>query len=276
MGINFILPLIAGIVMTVILGTQVAPSLVENMKIAKVENRTIANQNLIKDAITKYIKLEGKAPTGMEDLKTFFLMQEQHNNNLFDGDYTYKLFKLPEPDGRYNGTLIIKTTINDESASKYFSNSFKFPNKPICTKSGSKHYCETFYQLDMEVFDIFAKLKEKEENAKLLDFYKNINARFSFTNVQVTRDDTIDPEGIYKDFKVNIIYGAPDGLLEKVFPNTYRIPSYSSSNTMRWEPWWIPIPTLTAPKKTTPNRNEFFVNEVKKRIKIYIEKELGI
>ena len=80
MGINFILPLIAGIVMTVILGSQVAPSLVENMKIAKVENRTIANQNLIKDAITKYIKLEGKAPTGMEDLKTFILMQEQNNN----------------------------------------------------------------------------------------------------------------------------------------------------------------------------------------------------
>ena len=24
----------------------------------------------------------------------------------------------------------------------------------------------------MDVFDIFAKLKEKEENAKLLDFYK--------------------------------------------------------------------------------------------------------
>ena len=170
MGLNFILPLIAGIVMTVILGSQVAPSLVENMKIAKVENRTIANQNLIKDAITKYIKLEGKAPTGMEDLKTFILMQEQNNNNLFNGNYTYELVKLP--DGRYNGTLKIFTTINDESASKYFSNSLKFPNKPICTKSGSNYNCETFYQLDMDVFDVFAKLKEKEENAKLLDFYK--------------------------------------------------------------------------------------------------------
>lgn len=276
MGINFILPLIAGIVMTVILGSQVAPSLVENMKIAKVENRTIANQNLIKDAITKYIKLEGKAPTSMEDLKTFILMQEQNNNNLFNGNYTYELVKLPEPDGRYNGTLKIFTTINDESASKYFSNSFKFPNKPICTKSGSNYDCETFYQLDMEVFDIFAKLKEKEENAKLLDFYKNINARFSFTNTSATIDETIDPDGIYKNFKVNIIYGTPDGLLEKVFPNTYRKPNSSTSNSMTWNTWWIPIPTLTAPKKTTPNRQEFFVNEVKERIKIYIEKELGL
>ena len=276
MGINFILPLIAGIVMTVILGSQVAPSLVENMKIAKVENRTIANQNLIKDAITKYIKLEGKAPTGMEDLKTFILMQEQNNNNLFNGNYTYELVKLPEPDGRYNGTLKIFTTINDESASKYFSNSFKFPNKPICTKSGSNYNCETFYQLDMEVFDIFAKLKEKEENAKLLDFYKNINARFSMTYMSANIDRTIDPDGIYKNFKVNIIYGTPDGLLEKVFPNTYRKPNSSTSNSMTWNTWWIPIPTLTAPKKTTPNRQEFFVNEVKERIKIYIEKELGL
>ena len=97
-------------------------------------------------------------------------MQEQHNNNLFDGNYTYELVKLP--DGRYNGTLKIFTTINDESATKYFSNNFKFPNTPICTQSGLNHNCETFYQLDMDVFDVFAKLKEKEENAKLLDFYK--------------------------------------------------------------------------------------------------------
>lgn len=155
MGLNFILPLIAGIIMTVILGSQVAPSFVEQMKIAKVENRTIANQNLIKDAIVKYIKLENKAPTELDDLKTLLLMQNQHNDNLFNGDYTYKLVELP--DGRYNGTLKIFTTINDESASKYFSNSLKFPNKPICTKSGSNYKCETFYQLDMEVFDILQK-----------------------------------------------------------------------------------------------------------------------
>ena len=156
MGINFILPLIAGIVMTVILGSQVAPSLVENMKIAKVENRTIANQNLIKDAIVKYIKLEGKAPSSKEELKTFILIQEQNNNNLFNGNYTYELVKLP--DGRYNGTLKIFTTINDESASKYFSNSFKFPNKPICTKSGSIYNCETFYLLDEETFEILKSI----------------------------------------------------------------------------------------------------------------------
>lgn len=53
MGINIILPLIMGIAMTVIIGSQVAPSYIEKMKVAKVENRTIANQNLIKDAIVR-------------------------------------------------------------------------------------------------------------------------------------------------------------------------------------------------------------------------------
>lgn len=155
MGLNFILPLIAGIIMTVILGSQVAPSFVEQMKIAKVENRTIANQNLIKDAIVKYIKLEGKVPTSLTDLKNLILMEDQHNDNLFKGKYTYELVKLP--DGRYNGVLKIFTTINDTNATKYFSNNFKFPNTPICTQSGLNHNCETFYQLDMEVFDILQK-----------------------------------------------------------------------------------------------------------------------
>ena len=45
MGINIILPLIMGIAMTVIIGSQVAPSFVEQMKVAKVENRTISNQS---------------------------------------------------------------------------------------------------------------------------------------------------------------------------------------------------------------------------------------
>ncbi len=274
MGINIILPLIMGIAMTVIIGSQVAPSYIEKIKIAKVENRTISNQNLIKDAIVKYIKLKGKAPTSLNDLKILILMENQHNNNLFNGDYTYELVKLP--DGRYNGVLKIFTTINDTNATKYFSNSFKFPNTPICTQSGLIHNCETFYQLDMEVFDIFAKIEKEKEKQKLLDFYNNIDDKFGFENTGVSPDYTIDPNGIYKNFKVNIIYGTPDGLLEKVFPNTYRIPSYSSRTEKRWEPWWIPIPTLSAPMKTTPKHKAFFEKEVKERIKIYIEKELGL
>ncbi len=271
MGINFILPLIAGIVMTVILGSQVAPSLVENMKIAKVENRTIANQNLIKDAITKYIKLEGKAPTSMKDLKIFILMQEQHNNNLFDGNYTYELVKLP--DGRYNGTLKIFTTINDESASKYFSNSLKFPNKPICTKSGSNYDCETFYQLDMEVFDIFAKLEKEKEKKKLLAIYDNIGGNFNFWGSYVTYTgepsyyygfslSSIDIKNGDIDFKIN--------LLKKAFP--INEPTYTlSGNKVIFYPHWALLGNKTFP---TSGPNPY--TEVNNTLKAYIKTELGL
>ena len=149
MGINFILPLIAGIVMTVILGTQVAPSLVENMKIAKVENRTIANQNLIKDAIVRYIKINGVVPTDLEELNKAGLLKDYHESNIFGGGYSFDIEKK-------KGTLKIFTTINDDGAGKYFSNSFKFPNKPICIEFDEKGACtgkfETFYLLDDETF----------------------------------------------------------------------------------------------------------------------------
>ncbi|MCT7517726.1 hypothetical protein [Aliarcobacter cryaerophilus] len=269
MGLNFILPLIAGIVMTVILGSQVAPSLVENMKIAKVENRTIANQNLIKDAITKYIKLEGKAPTGMEDLKTFILMQEQNNNNLFDGNYTYELVKLP--DGRYNGTLKIFTTINDESASKYFSNSFKFPNKPICTKSGSNYDCETFYQLDMEVFDIFAKLEKEKEKQILLDIYNNFSSHFNVGSTFASSSDSTYYYSFYCD-NINLLSGYVNfkiNLVKKVFLN---MPSFTlSGSKMVFAPSWKAFGNRTFPIPG-PTPKEEFLNTIKK----YIEKELEI
>ena len=160
MGINFILPLIAGIVMTVILGTQVAPSLVENMKIAKVENRTISNQNLIKDAIVRYIKINGVVPVSdpenpkgpLEDLKKSGLLKDYHESNIFDGGYSFYI-------DLGKGTLTIFTTINDNGAGKYFSNTLKFPNKPNCKQAlDSNGVCvsgefETFYLLDEETFE---------------------------------------------------------------------------------------------------------------------------
>ena len=149
MGINFILPLIAGIVMTVILGTQVAPSFVEQMKIKKVENRTISNQNLIKDAIVRYIKMTGLVPKDLEDLKKYELLKDYHESNIFGGGYSFEIDKK-------KGTLKIFTTINDNGAGKYFSNSFKFPYKPICIEFDEKGACtgkfETFYLLDDETF----------------------------------------------------------------------------------------------------------------------------
>jgi hypothetical protein len=54
MGMNTILILIAGIVMSTIIASKVAPSIIENIKIKKVENITITNQDTIKEAIYRY------------------------------------------------------------------------------------------------------------------------------------------------------------------------------------------------------------------------------
>lgn len=272
MGLNFILPLIVGIVMTVILGSQVAPNLVENMKIKKVENRTISNQNLIKDAIVKYIKLEGKAPTSLNDLKILILMENQHNNNLFNGDYTYELVKLP--DGRYNGVLKIFTTINDTNATKYFSNSFKFPNTPICTQSGLIHNCETFYQLDMEVFDIFAKIEKEKEKQKLLAIYNNVDSFFGFLSSYSTSTGTPSYNHSFKFSEITIKQGDINfniDLLKKAFP--IKNPSYTliNGNKLSFSPQWAALGDKEFPiPGPTP------VNVFKNTIKEYILKELGL
>ncbi|MGH2278112.1 BspA family leucine-rich repeat surface protein [Aliarcobacter sp. ERUVET-7] len=157
MGINIILPLIIGMALMVSLGSQVVPSFVEQMKVAKVENRTISNQNLIKDAIVRYIKMEKKVPKDLGELKTYGILKDYHESNLFGGGYEFFIDKK-------KGTLKIRTTINDTSATKYFSNSFKFPNKPYCFKtiknivngvsveSCENNLWETFYLLDEDTF----------------------------------------------------------------------------------------------------------------------------
>ena len=151
MGINIILPLIIGMALMVSLGSQVVPSFVEQMKVAKVENRTISNQNLIKDAIVRYIKMEKKVPkdNDLKVLKDYGLLRDYHESNIFGGGYGFNIDKK-------KGILKIFTTINDEDAGKYFSNSFKFPNAPTCIEFGQNGACtgkfETFYLLDEDTF----------------------------------------------------------------------------------------------------------------------------
>ena len=162
MGINHILPIIVSISLTVILGSTIMPSYIEDMKIAKIENKTLANQELIKDSIIRYIKMGGKNSEGLgleelkdldlKELKDLGFLEDYHESNLFDGRYDFKI-------DIEKGILKISTTINDEDAGKYFSNSFKYPNAPICTQSGLNHICETFYLLDETTHDILKKIK---------------------------------------------------------------------------------------------------------------------
>ncbi len=85
MGINHILPIIVSISLTIILGSTIMPSYIEDMKIAKIENKTLANQELIKDAIVRYIKIKGELPNPLKDplnplkdLEDAGLIQEHH------------------------------------------------------------------------------------------------------------------------------------------------------------------------------------------------------
>lgn len=69
MGMGIIFSVIIGIMMTITAGTQILPSYIEKSKISKVENRTIANQNTIKEAIFRYIEVNNKLPKTMEQLQ---------------------------------------------------------------------------------------------------------------------------------------------------------------------------------------------------------------
>ena len=171
MGINIILPLIIGMALMVSLGSQVTPSFVEQMKIAKVENRTISNQNAIKEAIIRYIKIEKKAPLNLEELKIYGLLKDYHESNFFDGGYSFEI----EPE---KGILKIFTRINDDVASKYFTNSFKNPNKPTCIEpiGESCNMWETSYFLDNIIFDILNGISKEEtiENKNTYTYMEQI------------------------------------------------------------------------------------------------------
>lgn len=157
MGINHILPIIVSISLTVILGSTIMPSYIEDMKIAKIENKTLANQELIKDSIIRYIKTNNKLPETLEDLKKDNLLKDYHESNLFDGSYLFEIDKE-------KGVLYIFTVIADDSAGKYFSSSVKYKNAPTCVelvgdicKNG---LWETFYLLDETTHDIAKRIKE--------------------------------------------------------------------------------------------------------------------
>lgn len=138
-----ILTLIVGIVIMTILGSQVAPSLIERAKIKRVENITINNQDTIKEAIYRYIRIHKILPNNMNDLISKGILTSDINDNGFgvDGKYTWVIGS--------NGTLKIYTTIEDSQAGKYFTNNFNNKVKP---KNISGNNYETFYLIPDDIF----------------------------------------------------------------------------------------------------------------------------
>ena len=117
MGMNTILTLIVGIVMTTMVGTQVAPSIIEQIKVKKTQVQTINNQEVIFEAIKRYTTMKQVAPTLIQDLKDAGYIDEKVDDNGFGGKYTIDVNKAL-------GVATITTTIEDPKVQEAFLNSF--------------------------------------------------------------------------------------------------------------------------------------------------------
>ena len=126
MGMNMILTIIAGIVMTTMVGTQVAPSIIDQIKVKKIEVQTINNQEVIFEAIKRYTTIKQVAPTSIAQLISANYIDTKVNNNGFGGTYTINVDKAL-------GVATITTTIVDPKAQEAFLNSFTSMSKPTCT-----------------------------------------------------------------------------------------------------------------------------------------------
>ena len=143
MGMNTILTLIVGIVMTTMVGTQVAPSIIEQIKTKKVQTQTINNQEVIFEAIKRYTTLKQEAPEDLiEDLIKPGYIDAKVDDNGFGGTYTINVDKAL-------GVATITTTISDPKAQEAFLNSFTGTSKP--TRLGTTNNFETKFVLPNEV-----------------------------------------------------------------------------------------------------------------------------
>ena len=142
MGMNTILMLIAGIVMSTMVASQVAPSIVEGVKVKKTQVQTINNQEVIFEAIKRYTTMKQVAPTSIQDLIDAGYLEANVNNNGFGEEYTINVDKAL-------GVATITTTIVDPKAQEAFLNSFMGTSKP--TRVGTTNNFETKFVLPNEV-----------------------------------------------------------------------------------------------------------------------------
>lgn len=142
MGMNTILTLIVGIVMTTMVGTQVAPSIIEQIKVKKIEVQTINNQEVIFEAIKRYTTMKQVAPTSIAQLISANYIDAKVNDNGFGGTYTINVDKAL-------GVATITTTIADPKAQEAFLNSFTGTSKP--TRVGTTNNFQTKFVLPNEV-----------------------------------------------------------------------------------------------------------------------------
>ena len=137
MGMNTILMLIAGIVMSTMVASQVAPSIVEGVKVKKTQVQTINNQEVIFEAIKRYTTIKQVAPNSIQDLiDAGYLEANVANDNGFGEEYTINVDKAL-------GVATITTTIKDPKVQETFLNSFTSMSKPTCTGTIVDGVCDT-------------------------------------------------------------------------------------------------------------------------------------
>ena len=143
MGMNTILMLIAGIVMSTMVATQVAPSIVEGVKVKKTQVQTINNQEVIFEAIKRYTTIKQVAPTSIQDLISAGYLEENVNNNGFGVEHIIDSEKYTIHVDKALGVATITTTIVDPKAQEAFLNSFTSMSKPTCTGTIVDGVCDT-------------------------------------------------------------------------------------------------------------------------------------
>ena len=139
MGMNMILTIIAGIVMTTMVGTQVAPNIIDQIKVKKTQVQTINNQEVIFEATKRYITMKQDVPAEdfIGELIKANYIDEKVNDNGFSGTYEVNVDKAL-------GVATITTTIEDPKAQEAFLNSFMGTSKPSCKVDDDKDgICDT-------------------------------------------------------------------------------------------------------------------------------------
>lgn len=129
MGIQFLLPLIAGIIMISITAASVAPSFIEKNRSLKVENKLVSNQQIIFEAIKRYSILNHVVPSNVNDLLIRDYILDEHLDNGFGGRFEFNIDKS-------KGLVNITTSLSNELAINMFINSLRNTYVPV--RDGNK------------------------------------------------------------------------------------------------------------------------------------------
>lgn len=133
------------VVAAVVLGSiaikSVSPSIVDSIKVQKVDSQIIQTQKAIFEAVQRYMTLEGTHPASMNDLIVKNYFPSIANTNGFGGTYSFAIDAA-------KGTLTISTEIPDAFARSSFINSYKNTFRPV---QGAGDYVNTTYVLPTSV-----------------------------------------------------------------------------------------------------------------------------